>query len=78
MSEHLSDDRLVSGAIIAAEMGFALNTIAGATTLGRDAAAEPGCVSFQYEVKPLRDLALEGRGRDPVRTDRRASPHIPA
>lgn len=60
MSEPPPDDRLISGAVIAAEMTFALDAVAGAITFGRDAAPEPGCVSFRYRVKPLRDVALEG------------------
>lgn len=60
MGERLSDDRLVSGAVIPAEIGFTLDTVSSAITLGRDASLEPGCVSLEYPLKPLRDLALEG------------------
>ena len=60
MSQHPPDDRLISGAIIAAEMSFALDAVESAATYGRDAAPEPGCVAFRYRVEPLRDIALEG------------------
>ena len=60
MSPHPPDDRLISGAVITAEMSFALDSVGGVTTFGRDAAPEPGCVSFRYRLKPLRDVALEG------------------
>lgn len=60
MSEHTYDDRLISGAVIATEMAFALDDVVDVKTFGRDAAPEPGCVSFRYRVKPLRDLRLEG------------------
>lgn len=60
MSLHLPDDRLISGAIIAAELSFELNGVDSVATFGRDAEPEPGCVSFRYRLKPLRDIALEG------------------
>ena len=60
MSQLPPDDRLISGAVIAAEMWFALDSVGSVTTFGRDAAAEPGCVSFRYGLKPLREIALEG------------------
>src|SRR5690606_4545669 len=60
MSPHPPDDRLISGAVIAAEMSFAIDSVGGVRTYGRDAAPEPGCVSFRYGLRPLRDIALEG------------------
>lgn len=60
MNEQLPDSRLISGAVISAEMWFELDRVSGATTFGRDAEAAPGCVSLLYRVKPLRDLGLEG------------------
>lgn len=60
MSEHLPDERLISGAVIAAEIWFEVGELVGVKTFGRDAAPEPGCVSFQWGVKPGRDVALEG------------------
>lgn len=60
MSEPPYDDRLISGAVIAAELAFTLDDVATVRTFGRDAAPEPGCVSFRYGVNPLLDLSLEG------------------
>ncbi|NEX93811.1 hypothetical protein [Caulobacter sp. 17J65-9] len=57
MSEH--DERLISGAVITAEMWFELE-LASATVFGRDEAPEPGCFCLRYRVSPLVDVALEG------------------
>lgn len=60
MSELSPDDRLISGAVISAEIWFALDAVSAAVTFGRDEVLEPGCVSFRYGVRPLRHLTLEG------------------
>lgn len=60
MSEHTYDDRLISGAVITAELAFALDDGEVVRPFGRDPTPEPGCVSFRYGVKPLLDLSLEG------------------
>lgn len=60
MSDPLPDDRLVSGAVLSAEMWFAIEPVASARTFGRNEAPEPGCVALEYRVSPLTDITLEG------------------
>jgi hypothetical protein len=60
MTELPPDDRLISGAVVTAEMWFELDDVAVARTFGLDTLQEPGSVSFQFSVTPQCDVALEG------------------
>jgi hypothetical protein len=60
MDEQQPDARLIYGAVITPEMWFEIEAASAATTYGRDAAAEPGCIAVRYRAKPVRDVVLEG------------------
>lgn len=61
MSEETVDHRLVYGAVIWPDVWFELEPVSLARTHGRNAAPEPGCVTLEFGLKPLEDIALEGQ-----------------